>query len=125
MIKDSSFDPEQSVILAQTSKSAGEKQHSPATSLVQWVARRNNSFQLKVDAENDSVLVVSQTYYPGWRAWVDGQEAQIVPADYALTGIAVTAGSHDVRFAYRPGSFWIGLAVTAVALLAVGVLLAM
>jgi hypothetical protein len=125
MIKDSSFDPEQSVVVGQTLKNAGVKQQHPAASAVQWVARRNNSFQLKVDAENDSVLVVSQTYYPGWRAWVDGQEAQIVPADYALTGIAVAAGSHDVRFAYQPGSFWIGLAVTAAALLAVVILLAM
>ena len=89
----------------------------PSSPEYAWVARRNNSFQLKVDAENDSVLVVSQTYYPGWRAWVDGQEAQIVPADYALTGIAVTAGSHDVRFAYQPRSFQLGIAITIAALL--------
>jgi len=123
MLKDPSFDPEKSVLVANTLKTAGEKHRQPAVNSVQWVARRNNSFQLKVDAENDSVLVVSQTYYPGWRAWVDGQEAQIVAADYALTGIAVTAGSHDVRFIYRPKSFLIGLAITAAALLAVGVLL--
>jgi hypothetical protein len=123
MIKDASFDPEQSVIVAQTLKTVGAKQNQPAGSLVRWVARRNNSFQLKVDAENDSVLVVSQTYYPGWRAWVDGQEAQIVPADYALTGIAVTAGSHDVTFAYQPISFRIGLAISAAALLAIVLLL--
>jgi hypothetical protein len=53
----------------------------------------------------------------------DGQEAKIVPADYALTGIALSAGSHDVRFAYQPRSFRIGLAISATAILATALLL--
>jgi len=116
-IKDPLFDPAKSVILPEPMAVSSTTRDNSATGAVRWIERRNNSFRLNVETQNDSVLVISQTYYPGWKAWVDGQETRIVPADYALTAIIVGAGSHDVRFSYQPMSFRMGLIISLASLL--------
>ena len=57
------------------------------------------------------------SYYPGWRAYVDGKQAEILRANYAFRAVRVPAGKHRVEFVYRPRSFYAGLSVTSVALL--------
>lgn len=59
------------------------------------------------------LLVLSDQYYPGWRATVDGEAAEVVRADVALRGVCVPAGEHTVRFVYRPLSLYAGVAISA------------
>jgi hypothetical protein len=47
-------------------------------------------------------LVLTDTWYPGWRATVDGRETPIHEAYGALRGVVVPAGAHTVEFRYRP-----------------------
>jgi hypothetical protein len=70
--------------------------------------------ELDVHANGTALLVAAETEYPGWRAWVDGQETPIYRVDVAFRGIVVPDGAHRVRMEFRPGILWIGLAVTAV-----------
>ena len=49
----------------------------------------------------DGLLVVSQPYYPGWRAQVDGQQVRIYRVDYLLQGIPLAAGQHRVELSYH------------------------
>jgi uncharacterized membrane protein YfhO len=72
-----------------------------------------------------SLLVVSQIYYPGWRATVSGERVPVVAANYALTGIPVPAGDHEVRFVFDPASFKIGLAITILSILMAVALIAL
>jgi hypothetical protein len=51
-------------------------------------------------------LVISDTWYPGWRAWLDGEPAEIYRADYLFA--ACTAGEHRVRM-IMCRSFYAGL----------------
>ena len=69
-------------------------------------------------------LVLLDTFYPGWRAEVDGREVPIRPANVAFRAVEVEAGSHEVRFSYRPASVIAGGAITlaALALTALGLL---
>jgi hypothetical protein len=67
-----------------------------------------------------ALLVLADTYYPGWTATLDGQPVPIVRADYAFRGVGVPAGRHEVEFTYAPLSLRYGAAASAVAL---GVLL--
>ncbi|WP_119068550.1 YfhO family protein [Aggregatilinea lenta] len=60
------------------------------------------------------LLVLSDQYYPGWHATVDGDEADIVRTDVALRGVCVPAGEHTVRFEFRPLSLVAGVGVSAV-----------
>ena len=81
--------------------------------------KRVDSDRLAVEVETNSpgLLVLSEQYYPGWRAYVDGEETRIYPADGILRGIFLEKGKHTVRFEYRPLSFLIGLIVSIVSLL--------
>lgn len=57
-------------------------------------------------------LVLSDVWYPGWRAWVDGRPAPILRANYLFRAVEVGAGDRQVVFIYQPLSFWLGLAVS-------------
>jgi hypothetical protein len=70
--------------------------------------------RVRVDATVASagLLVVSETYESGWKAYVDGKEAAIRPTDYALRGVPLSAGHHIVEFRYEPASLAWGLWIT-------------
>ena len=59
-----------------------------------------------------AMLVLTDTYYPGWRAYVDGREERIFRADYLFRAVRLSEGEHDVVFRYEPTSFRWGLWVT-------------
>jgi uncharacterized membrane protein YfhO len=68
--------------------------------------------------EFSGYLVLSDTFYPGWRAFVDGRRAEIVPADHAFRAVYVPVGQHVVEFRYQPGSLQFGAILSALAWLA-------
>jgi hypothetical protein len=57
---------------------------------------------------SNGFLVLSEIYYDGWEARVDGQPTKIYRTDYTLRGVVVPAGDHQVEFVYRPRSFRLG-----------------
>src|SRR5258706_994911 len=61
--------------------------------------------ELQAQMSCDGMVVLSDTYYPGWDAIVDGSSVQIYEVDFALRGVIVPAGSHQITFRYRPASF--------------------
>ncbi|HEY9721564.1 MAG TPA: YfhO family protein [Oscillatoriaceae cyanobacterium] len=66
-------------------------------------------------------LILTDAFYPGWQARVDGAPATIYPADVAFRGVYLPAGRHRVDFRYAPRSFrlglWVSLAFAAFAAL--------
>ena len=81
------------------------------------MSETNNRLDLQVNARENSLLVLSDTYYPGWRAFVDGEETKIYRADYAFRAIPLNAGTHQVEFVYDPTSFKLGAGVTILGIL--------
>jgi Bacterial membrane protein YfhO len=82
--------------------------------------------EVAVRARTSSLLVLTDVYFPGWKATVDGRSADIERVDYLLRGVALPPGRHRVEFRYEPSSWragWIlsllGLAA-ALGLAAVG-----
>jgi hypothetical protein len=71
-----------------------------------------NAVKIKVALDRDGYLVLSDTYYPGWRAYVDGEEREILRADYAFRAVSLESGRHTVLFKYDPPSFKMGLAIS-------------
>ena len=71
--------------------------------------------QFVVDAQMacQGMVILGNTYFPGWRAEVDGHSVPIYQAYQFLQGVVVEGGHHRVRFRYRPVAFYWGLALAA------------
>ena len=77
---------------------------------------RPNQAKIRAILSQPGYLVLSDTFYPGWRATVDGEPTKILRANGAFRAVALDAGTHEVSFQYRPRSFVVGVACSAVAL---------
>ncbi len=88
--------------------------------------RHYESNRIEIETRNpqQGFLVLSEMYYDGWEARVDGQPTKIYRTNYALRGIVVPPGDHRVEFVYRPRSFRFGLMgfVGGIALLLIGLI---
>jgi len=73
---------------------------------------------ISATAPSDAWLVLTDTYFPGWRAAVDDAEVPIAPANYAFRAVPVPAGAHTITFVYEPASFRVGLFISLLALAA-------
>ncbi|MDD5382530.1 MAG: YfhO family protein, partial [Candidatus Margulisbacteria bacterium] len=58
---------------------------------------------------------VSEWFYPGWKAYVDGREARIYRANYMFRAVPLPPGKHEVEFVYDPLSFKLGAIVSSLA----------
>jgi hypothetical protein len=74
-----------------------------------------NRVNLQTHSGGNSILVLSENDYPGWRVYVDGQSADLVRVNYALRGVMLGAGDHQVSFVYRPWSVMGGLLLSLIA----------
>lgn len=79
-----------------------------------------NRVEVRVEAAAPAWLVVSDTWYPGWQAEIDGERVALWRADYIFRAVRVPAGEHTVHFVYRPASLRIGLWLATLAVLAAG-----
>jgi uncharacterized membrane protein YfhO len=68
-----------------------------------------------VTAAAPALLILSEIYYPAWRAYLDGQPVPVYAVDRALRGVAVPAGEHVVELRYESAPLTIGLVVSALA----------
>jgi hypothetical protein len=73
------------------------------------------SVRTEVTAPGVVVLVLTDTYYPGWQAQLDGVATPLHRSHGAFRAVVVPAGTHRVDFRYEPGTFWQGVAIAGVA----------
>lgn len=82
------------------------------------VAREGTRLRLDANLESGAWVVVTQTAWPGWRAYLDGRRVRTFRANAAFLAVYVPAGRHEVRLRYLPQSFVTGRTISvAVALL--------
>jgi len=73
-----------------------------------------NSVVVQTDSLQASLLFLSDVYYPGWKAKIDGKEVKIYRADYTFRAVPVPAGKHKVEFVYNPQGFKYGVLLAVV-----------
>ncbi len=61
-----------------------------------------NEIHLSASCSRTCLLVLSEKYYPGWKAYVDGEKKPVYKTDYVLRGVSLAPGDHDVIFKYQP-----------------------
>jgi uncharacterized membrane protein YfhO len=73
---------------------------------------------LDTDLSAPGYVVMVDAYDPEWRVWVDGRETELLRANVAFRAVAVGPGRHSVELRYRPRAVVVGLALTALSMLA-------
>ncbi len=82
------------------------------TPRIEWTTRYASQIALKAQTSCRGLLIVADTYYPGWRATVDGAPAKILEVNGAQRGVVIEAGTHQVEMRYRPTSVIAGAILT-------------
>ena len=84
-----------------------------------------NRVTIRAVLDAPGYLVLADTWYPGWRATVDGRPAELLRANYAFRAVYLGAGEHTVEMVYRPASVLIGEGISLATLILFVVGLAM
>ncbi len=110
------FDPARTVVLeSKDARLQTTDNRTPAT--LKIVGYGPNEIVMETNTPSDGVLVLSEVYYPGWRAWVDNQEVKVLRANFLFRAIELPTGSHHIRMLYDPLSFKLGAGLFTITLI--------
>jgi hypothetical protein len=106
-IADPAFDPMREAVFESAPPALYDApgEHGSSASIESY---RLNEIRVRAEADADGYLVLSEVWYPGWRATVDGAEAPVLRADWCLRAVPIAAGKHEVVLEFSPSSFRTG-----------------
>jgi hypothetical protein len=113
-----SFDPSRTALVETPIALNSQSVDSKASATI--AALSDTHMEVRTSTATASFLITSDAFYPGWRASIDGQEAPLYRADYAIRGVSLPPGQHTVSFDYRPRSFYAGATISSLTLIALG-----
>ncbi len=121
-MRDESFRPEEEVILAEAPPGWGTwspsaEDNSDQVTIVSYEPER---VVIEANLASEGYLVLTDTWYPGWRARIDGQESSILRANLLFRALTLSAGQHQVEFSYEPASLKTGAVLSSATLLVIG-----
>lgn len=80
-----------------------------STATIQLISYKANHLIYKSNTQIDQFAVFSEIYYDkGWNAYIDGELASYVRANYVLRAMAIPAGSHTIEFKFEPATYYTG-----------------
>lgn len=74
------------------------------TTRTRLVAYGTTRIVAEVETDRDGYVVLSDPYYPGWRAYVNGERRPLLRGNLIFRAVAVPAGRHRVEFRFEPFS---------------------
>lgn len=93
------FDPRTTAIIEGGSKLDMVESGNGAAEIIE---EKRNRLRIATENEKDGILILSDNFYPGWRALVDGAPVEIFLANYTMRAVKVPAGRHIVSFEFEP-----------------------
>jgi len=75
-----------------------------------------NRVSIETNQDGEGALVLLDSYFPGWKVWVDGQPSHIFRANYFYRGVKLSSGKHKIEFLYTPEGFQLGRRVSLLTL---------
>lgn len=111
----SHFNPKDTAIVEEGSKAdiPFTPQHD-TTATIQLVKNDNDVINYESNSIGNEFAVFSEIYYNrGWKAYIDGKETPIVKTNYLLRGLAIPSGKHQIKFEFKPQSYYTGEKLTA------------
>ena len=117
LLDSSDFDPRTRAVLGEPPEhSLGEGNQLEGSAEI--VTDTPRLVEVETASSVPAVLIVLDSYYPGWKAYVDGVETSIIRADYMFRAVSLPAGDHRVTFKYCPRSFVLGAGLSVIGTLA-------
>jgi hypothetical protein len=117
------FDPASEVIISGKGMDI-TGQTTDASYRVSRVSRYTGSLvEIRTQSRKDGFLVLSDTFYPGWQAWIDDVEYPVMRANYDFRAVQLPAGEHTVVFKFTSRYLRSGLFISLAGLLIVGLFL--
>lgn len=114
MLKDKKFNPKNVVLF---DKDINSPQHNSSTfTPIHITEYQPNKLRLYANLEKPGFLVLSEIWYPGWKAYDNKKEKEILKANYIFRSVYLTKGLHDIVFIYKPKSYVIGEIISLTAL---------
>ena len=109
------FDPSKEAIIDQT-KFNLPSINTKVNGSVQLISKTPNELIYSANLTGgDGLAIFSEVYYPkGWHAFVDGEEIDILRANYILRAVPLKAGNHEVKFLFEPTSYSLGNQLTTI-----------
>jgi len=108
-----SFDPRATALVEASCRGCSAARTSGPAGTSDVTRREPSRRTLDVRADRPAMVVVSEAWFPGWHATVDGRAAPVVRVDGIVQGVPVTAGHHSVELRYRPPGLHAGALVSA------------
>jgi hypothetical protein len=118
-MSDAEFDPRTQAILIGDGEN-GEIQNGEGR--VSFNYYKPGDISLNVASNKPSLLILTDSIYPGWKATIDGANVEIHQADIYFRGVMVPEGEHIVKFSYEPTSQKLGINFSIIGLLCLVVL---
>jgi hypothetical protein len=113
------FSPERTVFLPETARGSIRTTNSTPARVISFDVRAHR-IKAEVEADAPSLVVIAQTYYSPWQAFVDGQAAALWRANHAFQALEVGPGRHHIELVYQDQAFLLGICISAIALLGIG-----
>lgn len=119
------LDPATEVLLNEIPRSGIQRGSQSRADIINY---GNQEAIIRAFADAPGVLVLADSFYPGWHVYVDGKEEKLLRANYFFRGVGIPAGEHLVEFKYIPFWFYIGRVIsilTCMGILGISVYLAL
>lgn len=108
-LNSTNFNPKKTVILE---KQPGIKKTTKTNGSVKIFYYSPNRVEIETKSHGNKLLFLSDNFYPGWKAQIDGQKTEIYRANYTFRAVSLPPGRHIVIFEYSPNSFKLGLLIS-------------
>lgn len=115
LIYSKDIDLKKTVILEENPNLQTKKPHGNGNAKI--IKYSPNKVEIKTETDNEGILFLSDNYFPGWQAVVDGKNTKIYRANYSFRSIVVPSGTHTVVFEYKPLSLYAGVGVSILGIL--------
>jgi hypothetical protein len=115
---DQQFNPHEQVILKMNpgikiTSDAEQYNESRGATITDY---KPNLVEIQTQSPTPAILLLTDSFYPGWKATVDENPAEILRTNYTFRSVVVPSGNHQVIFSYKPVSFKFGKAISAISL---------
>ena len=111
-------DATQELLASRVDSTASDSEFSATAQMARYEPLR---VVVETQANRPGFLVLSDLYYPGWEATVDGQPAPIYQANGCVRAVPLDGGVHTVEFRYRPKPLLYGAAISLASVLVLAV----